>query len=375
MAMYVIAAIPAFLFAHMAGKTRLRGGEGGLARAGGAYIKSAPGHSGEGLFLLLLALSFLPLFAVSGLRWNVGTDFASVYVHGFYMIKSGMGVTWEPGYVLLNRLALLFTGDPAGIMLLSSFVFLFFTYRAICDSSVDIGLSVLFAVLTGFYFYSMNGIRQWIALSVFLYSIKYIREARFFRYMFWIAAASTVHFSALIFIPVYFLCRIRIPPKAGALIVAASVAALPVVRPIFEFIVSRTVYARYLDSVYNRFDFSLADFIIGLALLIFGYLYYGRAKDDKNYVILINLQLAAFITAMYSWVIFLAERLVPCFTASQLLLVPLLLSKEKDAKTRRLLTAAVICAFAAAAAYTFGVIGWAGVTPYRSIFSRGMLPG
>jgi hypothetical protein len=235
---------------------------------------------------------------------------------------------------------------------------------------VDIRLSVLFLVIDGFYFQSMNTIRQWITLAMFLYSIKFIRDKRFIPYLIVILLASTIHLSALIFIPIYFLCQIRIPPRKGILVLSISIACMPFVRGIFNYIVSFTKYKWYLNILYNKSDFSITDTIIGAILMFLGYFYYRNAKDDKTYSILMNLQLIAFIVSLYSTVIILAERIVPCFTAAELLFVPLILSQEKDRKTRMIFTILLVTFFALTCYYTYGVLGWSNILPYRSVFSR-----
>ena len=318
----------------------------------------------------LMACCWMPLFLVSGLRWNVGTDFPGIYLKGFKIIADGGTFPWESGYVLLNKAVSMVTDDPTGIFILTSFVFLTFVFKAIYDLSVDIRLSVLFLVIDGFYFQSMNGIRQWITLAMFLYSIKFIRDKRFIPYLIVILLASTIHLSALIFIPIYFLCQIRIPPRKGILVLSISIACMPFVRGIFNYIVSFTKYKWYLNILYNKSDFSITDTIIGAILMFLGYFYYRNAKDDKTYSILMNLQLIAFIVSLYSTVIILAERIVPCFTAAELLFVPLILSQEKDRKTRMIFTILLVTFFALTCYYTYGVLGWSNILPYRSVFSR-----
>jgi transmembrane protein EpsG len=318
----------------------------------------------------LMLCCWMPLFLVSGLRWNVGTDFGPIYVKGFQKISEGGTFPWEMGYIFLNKAVSTITKDPAGIFILTSFIFLTFVFKAMYDLSVDIRLSVLLLVSTGFYFQSMNIIRQSITSAMFLYSLKFIRDKKFVPFLTVILLASTIHLSALIFIPVYFFCQLRIPPRKGILLLLISIICLPFVRPVFVFLVSLTKYKWYLNSSYNKFDFAITDTIVGVILVVLGYYYYKNSNNDKTYSILMNLQLLALIISLYSSVIFLADRIIPCFTASQLLFVPLIISQEKDKKTRTILTCSLMTFFVLTCCYTYGVLGWSDILPYHSIFSR-----
>lgn len=355
-------------FMYRAGEKTLVGTEGSRSR----YIKQTafPPASRHKYSYFLMVCCWLPLFLLSGLRWGVGTDFFGTYLAGYSAVARGRPFPWEAGYVFLNQTVSWIAGDPAGIFILTSFVFLTFTFKAIYDSSADIRLSVLLLVADGFYFQSMNGIRQWITLAMFLYSIKFIRDNKLVPYLIVILLASTVHLSALIFIPVYFLCRIRIPPRKGLLVLLVSIACMPFVRIAFNFFVSLTKYKWYLDTSYNKIDFSITDTIVGAVLLALGYFYYKNSEGDQTYSILMNLQLFALIFSVYSAAIFLADRLVPCFTASQLLLVPAVLSQEKSRKARVVLTFVIFVFFILTCYYTYGVLGWSDILPYRSVFSR-----
>jgi hypothetical protein len=319
---------------------------------------------------ILMLFCCLPLFLVSAFRWDVGTDFSGIYLTGFYSIANGGSAHWEPGYIMLNKAVLMFSKDPFWIFFVTSLIFIFFVFKAIYDTSVDIRLSVLFFVISGFYFNSMNGVRQWITLAIFIYSIKYIKQKRFIPYAIVILLASTIHASALIFIPIYFLCQIRIPPKKGIIIFIASMICTPLIRSLFIFIVTKTKYGYYINTSYNTYNFSITDTIVGLIIVILGYIYYNNAKNDKDYSIMMNLQLFALIISIYSSVIFLAYRLLPCFTASQLLFIPLILSQEKNNKIRYLLSFLVVIFFTATCIYTFGVLGWSNILPYKTIYNR-----
>lgn len=124
-----------------------------------------------------IALSFLPLFFVSAFRFNVGKDYNGTYRIGFNTISSGRDYkNFEIGFKLINKFVLIFTKDYAGLFIITAFLFCFFTYKAIYSQSPSPTFSLFLLVTSGFYFYSMNAIRQCIATSIFLYAIQYIEK-------------------------------------------------------------------------------------------------------------------------------------------------------------------------------------------------------
>lgn len=70
-------------------------------------------------------------------------------------------------------------------------------------------ISAIVFITFGFYFISMNFMRQTIAAIVIAYAMKYIRSGQPMRYLVYVILASCLHFSALIMIPFYFILKIK----------------------------------------------------------------------------------------------------------------------------------------------------------------------
>lgn len=74
-------------------------------------------------------------------------------------------------------------------------------------------LMLFFILTTGNYFSTYNTIRQFLAVMIFFYSIKFIIEQEFIKYIFWIVFASLFHSSAIILLPLYFLYKVSFNQK------------------------------------------------------------------------------------------------------------------------------------------------------------------
>lgn len=152
-----------------------------------------------------LGIAFIIL--MSSLRYNFGVDYTT-YLDAFNRIKSGIYIDqFELGYMWLNKIV-------AGIGL--NFNFLLFIialfncvllYLTIEENVQKHKWVAMFIYLTYFdmFFYSLSAIRQSIAISIFLYASKYIRNKELGKYLGWICLASLFHKSAIILIFFYFI--------------------------------------------------------------------------------------------------------------------------------------------------------------------------
>lgn len=95
-----------------------------------------------------------------------------------------------------------------------AFLSILFVYKAIDDNGGKVnysyhalGIFALFIFYVLFFFW--DGIRQGLSIAIFIYALKYIQAQRIGKYFFWVFIAATVHLSALIALPVYFVGKIK----------------------------------------------------------------------------------------------------------------------------------------------------------------------
>ena len=159
-------------------------------------------------------ISFLP-FLIAGYRYNVGWDYGS-YARGFDLYDTSVSF-----FEILKEYKI---GDSVGLNLVLLITkslnskFLFFAIT----SALSFVPAVLYLIdewddekkilpltifVTGFslFFTGMSAIKQGIAISFCLYSLKYVYRREVIKYIVFVAIAFLFHSSALIFIPVYFL--------------------------------------------------------------------------------------------------------------------------------------------------------------------------
>lgn len=159
---------------------------------------------------LYVGMIFTYLIIILGMRYRVGVD-TITYMNTFQHLPtldrfSGLDFTrfrYEPGYLFLSSLVRTFT-DQFWVMqtvvaiIVNGCIFIFL--RRYCRN-IFVGI-IIFFILQWFYF-SMEIMRESIALSIFLLNYKNIQEKRWGRYYLYTLLSVAFHYSAAItwFIP------------------------------------------------------------------------------------------------------------------------------------------------------------------------------
>lgn len=141
--------------------------------------------------------------------YSVGTDYKSyinVYLYSYYgyINDAWTGKIW----IMLCKFFGLIFGDK--------FIFFFgfvgvatvyFFYRAILYENKMAFVGVALYLAFCLYYQSFNQFRQILAVSIVLYSWRYIKLKKMYMYFIWICIAACFHVSALVMLPVYFIAN------------------------------------------------------------------------------------------------------------------------------------------------------------------------
>ena len=324
------------------------------------------------------------LIIVAAIRFDVGQDYMYTYVTYFKgVLKGNPNEDIEKGFLILNKIVQLFTTDYAGIFIVCSVIFFHYIYKAIREQSEMPTLSIFLLVGTTYYFIFLNAMRQMIVVAVFLYSIKFIKERNLKKFLIYMLICSTIHLSALICIPFYFFYGIKLRPLKAGIILGIAIVLKPIISKLFLIIVKLTKYNYYIDS---RFDTKETGYIVlamNICVLIFAFIYYSKRKYDeihidkkiteknlKDYSYYCFLQLISTVLAWYNNAIPLLNRVRWATGISIIILIPMIIKQEKNAKTRILYTFLIVVLYSAYSLYTIGIKNANSVLPYLTIFQR-----
>ncbi len=364
MAIYIFATALSIAFASLSAL----GKRSALVRGQGEMNKSGQG-------VALAVISALILTLVSALRYEVGTDWYIYYEHFYEVSETGAGF-YEEGFNILNKIVYFIYPNFSLMIAVCSVINCGFVFKAIYDNSINYAFSILFFVIGSLYFNSMNQIRQSMVIAVFLYTIKFIKQRKLLKYLIIIIALSTIHISAVILIPVYFLYGLKVKISVHALVLGLSIALIIPLNYVIEFIISKTRYAWYLQSVYAQMtNFYLIGFLFYLALLMLYvfYYYYGEDDEDKEYNFAVNMQLVGTAILIFSSSIPQINRLSICFYTPSVLFIPKMFKKERIQSRRIILVLIVISIHLVKLFYDIYINKWYDVIPYQSILGLGVL--
>lgn len=155
--------------------------------------------------------SFLLIICtISGLRFNVGTDYQHYNVV-YNLLLNGEASYVEVGFKILNFPFFIFgeSGFYVLIFVVSTFILMSidFFIKQFIDNRYYF-LAWFFVLASGMVFSSYNAVRQYIAIAIFIFSIQSILKKRIYHYIFYTLLACLFHSSAIVLImmlPVFFI--------------------------------------------------------------------------------------------------------------------------------------------------------------------------
>lgn len=275
------------------------------------------------LLVLIVVMSLLPAFR----SIDVGTD-TSNYVEMFQQFGSSnfyelFEYPTEKGYVLLNYFSSIFLSSFNSFFLLFYFLlfgnFIYFFSK----NSNFLSLSLLVFLTLGFYLSSFNIMRQMIAISVCLLSLRYVFNREFLKFTLMIILSSLFHTTALIFLLVYFVYKYSDQFKY------ILFSSLILIYFIFKFYMIYVLEFFNMSAGYSEFGENTGGgptLIFYMIMLVYFY-YLGRSIEDKKYHFYLNLFILClcFIFLFFVFKVPLAGpmRLILYFSWSLCMLFPL----------------------------------------------------
>lgn len=170
----------------------------------------------------LILCSFLILFLVSALRYNVGTDYAN-YTKWFNDIQGFSFHYINFGFNAVIFFIKLFSHNAQWLFAISSLLILSCVYYAAVQNEKEYDMVLYLFVALGFYFSTLNGIRQWIAIGIFMVAYQYIIKKDFKKYTLLVLLASLFHTTAIFLIPIYFWLNAKVRDKTKIIAIILSI--------------------------------------------------------------------------------------------------------------------------------------------------------
>ena len=254
----------------------------------------------------------------SGLRRTIGDTY--YYIHAFELAEQAGNPMPEFGadnflFAFLQYWIRVAGGKAETFIMITAIMTLVPVLLTFRKYAPDFLLAVYFYFTTGTYFITMNGIRQFVATGIVLMATKYLfspKKTDFLKYLAFVLVAYFFHTSALILIPIYFVCRRKAWSPSTFMIIVAGVAVLILVSlffPSFENILEGSSFSQYNDGWFTEGAEG------GINILRLGFhsipmilsaVYYKELRKHGPVVdILVNISVvhfAIFLISLYNWI-------------------------------------------------------------------------
>ena len=242
--------------------------------------------------VFLFVALILPVL-LAAFRVDVGTDYAAYKgLLEWEMNQSFLQILreykmYETGFKIIVKIATI----PRSMVFvwgILAFIPTFLIFYTLKTQYKNISISVAYMVyLHVFFSASLNIVRQYVAVAIVFWGIKFIFENKFWKYLCVVLVAMTIHRSAFIVLPFYFMWDHKKNKMAGKLKVGviSGVLCIGVVMwtPILSIVMS-------IVPVLNKYRYLITgnggsnrDIFLKLVLLFIGILFYKyyKNKDER----------------------------------------------------------------------------------------------
>ncbi|WP_251623262.1 EpsG family protein [Odoribacter lunatus] len=161
------------------------------------------------LFNITVLLGIIPFVVILGLRYKVGIDYMSYLQHYKDLFYFSDSIKYEPLYEFLNRFLVENRIHYSVLFCMTVLIQSLFFYLIFIRKRYLLPFALLFYFLTSKIFVDLNIIRHAIATMIFIYSIRFIQERKFVKYLIFLVLAGGFHYSSFLLLPVYFLGSTR----------------------------------------------------------------------------------------------------------------------------------------------------------------------
>lgn len=313
-------------------------------------------------------LTALPFVFVSCFRYDVGTDYMGYVMSSESRIFDD-GYTSELIYTAVTYISIYIFDNPYLIIVFFGLLYNVLIYRFIYENTTNIYLSIIFFLISGCFNFSLNIMRQMLAVAIFFVSVKYIINKDYKRYYINILIAILIHKTAFLFIPLFFINKISLNKKMvlGLPVIAymcAELARNAVMFLSFMF----GLYQGYFYNIYDMLKPSYAILAMCIISFVLGVHYKFTNKCDTKINILFNLQFICLILAEWIGNIPNGARLAYMLIPIQCVMLPNAIMNIKNKKYRVLVGSCVIGLLSAIYIHYFYIQNMGMTFPYKFVF-------
>mgnify|MGYP004598912551 CR=1 FL=1 len=275
------------------------------------------------VFVFFSILSILVPSILAGIRTlDIGIDL-QVYVEKIFLLATRCNTFKEYFevcntdflYMVVNYLVSRFTNNINWLLFVFELINMSLAYLFIYNNRKTNPMWLSMAVyLFLFYNISLNLVRQGLAISVILFSMRYVENRKFIKFLICIVVATLFHSTAVFTIPVYFIFNIIENAKHKKIYKFLIVSVITIAVLNYENIIKFLIYdlrilsVKYINyiTIYSReeIDFNYAFTLFRLFWIIISMICYKNLKNanekNESYIFLLIIDLILNQIGMFS---------------------------------------------------------------------------
>ena len=203
-------------------------------------------------FVVIITLQLVVILALRD--FTVGTDVPNYVTHFRFIAENSFDAIFELrheiGYKILNKAISFFTTNNQVFLTIVAILSIAPVGRFIYKNSRMPFLSFIIYIAFNYYSFVFSGLRQAIAYGIIFISYDYIKNRKLAKFLICVSLASLFHKSALIFLPAYFLYRIKLNKKVISFLVLFD---------LIIFIYRREIFAFFINNFYQSYSIVESD--------------------------------------------------------------------------------------------------------------------
>lgn len=252
----------------------------------------------------------------------------------------------DKGYAILEVLFKQFISDDYHLWLLliaaiSGIAIMYTMYKY----SIDFGMSFFLFIASTQFSWLVNGMRQFLAVCLIFAAIPLLMERKWIKYFIVVLFASTIHGTAVVMIPVYFISQWK-PFSMKVLLMCVIIAIVGMNITSFEFLFENTQYDGYMDSIEAATSMNAIRFLVALVPAFIAFVGRKIVLSENNKLINICTNMSFFYVAVQFAALFIGAnyigRIACYFNIYNLILLPWLIRKCFTKDSERLVRIACI---------------------------------
>ena len=244
-----------------------------------------------------LICGFVMLFIMGLRHYSLGSLDTLNYYNA--MKRATGSISWEnfynPDYFEVGAQLFIYSlsrafKDPQWLLVITSLIYIVAIFYFIDNNSNDIPLSITLYISLGLMIFNLQGMRQSIAMSICLFAYEQAKRKHLIKFLVLIIIAVTFHQTAIVFLPVYIVCRLKFSHKN--MVIMFLISLLVITNASRITFIANSLFDRSYNTAINQGGFvaMLIYIIILIITLFFDYqLKDGNTKTPLLYILIIGL--------------------------------------------------------------------------------------